>query len=89
MSDLNKLSPAALAAAMRGGTETWGQWGLIAHHIGYAEPQTARGHHYHKCRCGCQGKAKWRAMFNGLCMYEGCELSVRRFVKNPGDPRHE
>ena len=79
--ELNKLSPAALSAAMRGGTDEWGQCGSIFDHIVYVEPQTARGGHYLKCRCGCGKKAKYRAMANGLCMSEGCELSMRRFCK--------
>lgn len=79
--NLDKLSPAALSAAMRGGTAEWGQRASIAEHIGYVEPQDARGGHYLKCRCGCGAKAKYRAMFNGICMYEGCELSARRSAK--------
>jgi len=81
MIDLNKLSKPALAAAMRGGTVEWGKRASVFEHIGYVEPQDARRGHYRKCRCGCGGKAKFRAMFNGVCMYEGCELSVHRFVK--------
>lgn len=80
--DLSKLSPAALAAAMRGGTAEWGRRACVGEHIGYVEPQDARRGQYRKCRCGCAGKAKFRAMFNGICMYSGCELSVRRFVKH-------
>lgn len=79
--DLNKLSASALSAAMRGGTAEWGQRASIMEHVGYVEPQTARGRHYRKCGCGCGRKAKYRAMFNGICMSEGCELSMHRFVK--------
>lgn len=78
---MDKLSPAALSAALRGGTMEWGQRASIAEHIGYVEPQDARGRHYLKCRCGCRGKAKFRVMFNGICMHEGCELSARRCAK--------
>lgn len=81
MTDLNKLSPGALKAAMRGGTKGWGQRASILDNVGYVEPQNARGGHYLKCRCGCAGRAKFRAMFNGICMAEGCELSMRRFAK--------
>jgi hypothetical protein len=81
MADLGKLSPAALAAAMKGGTDEWGQRASILEHVGYVEPQTGRGGHYLKCRCGCGQRAKHRAMFNGICMAEGCELSMRRFGK--------
>lgn len=80
MTDLRKLSAPALKAAMTGGTTEWGERASINEHIGYVEPQDARGGHYRKCRCGCEGKAKFRAMFNGICMYEGCELSATRFA---------
>lgn len=78
---LNKLSPAALRAAMKGGADEWGQRASVFEHVGYVEPQTARRCHYLKCRCGCGTKAKFRAMFNGVCMSEGCEISMHRFVK--------
>lgn len=81
MTDFSKLSPAAIAAAARGGIVEWGKHGSIAEHVGYVEPQDARGGHYLKCLCGCNGRAKHRAMFNGVCMAEGCELSMHRFVK--------
>ncbi len=75
---LNDLSLAALKAAMEGGTEAWGQHGSIFQHRLYVEPQEARGSHYRKCQCGCGLKAKFRLMANGVCMSEGCELSLRR-----------
>ncbi len=82
---LNELSPAALKAAMEGGMEEWGQHGSIFQHRLYVEPQDARGGHYRKCRCGCGTKAKFRLMANGVCMSEGCELSLRRAVKTGCD----
>lgn len=82
MPDLTKLSPAALSSAMRSGTDGWGQWGSIEHHGLYVEPQDGRGSHYLKCRCGCGGRARYRAMANGICMAEGCELSMRRLAKH-------
>ena len=78
MVDLGKLTPQALKAAMTGGTEEWGMRGSRADHVMYVEPQTARGRNYRKCYCGCGGKAKFRLMANGICMGEGCELSLRR-----------
>ena len=77
----NELSPAALKAAMEGGTEAWGQYGSIVQHCLYVEPQDARGGHYRKCRCGCGSNAKFRLMANGVCMGEGCELSLRREMR--------
>lgn len=81
MVDLNKLSPAALAAAMRGGTSSWGQWGSVLDHAVYVEPQTPNRGQYRKCHCGCGGKAKFGLMANGMCMSVGCELSMRRCAK--------
>jgi hypothetical protein len=78
---LNDLSPQELKAAMKTGTETWGQEASISTHAGYVEPQGARRGHYLKCNCGCGGRAKFRAMFNGICMAEGCEISMHRFAK--------
>jgi hypothetical protein len=77
---LNDLSPEALKAAIRGGTDSWGRLGSADRHIRYAEPQTARGSHYLKCHCGCGAKAKWRGMANGVCLTEGCEWSMRRWA---------
>lgn len=79
--DLNKLSPRALSAAMKGGTKEWGERASIHEHVGYVERQTARGPNYLKCHCGCGQKAKYRAMFNGICMSEGCEMAMHRFAR--------
>lgn len=80
-SGLHNLSPSTLKAVMRGGADEWGERASIFEHVGYVEPQTARGGHYLKCRCGCGQRAKFRAMYNGICMSEGCEMSMRRHVK--------
>ncbi len=80
MRSLNELTPAALRAAMTGGPVEWGQRGSVLEHILYAEPQTARRGHYLKCRCGCGGRARFRGMANGVCLAEGCELSIRRWA---------
>lgn len=80
--NLNKLSLAALKAAMEGGMEAWGQHGSITQHRVYIEPQDARRGHYRKCHCGCGAKAKFRLMANGVCMTEGCELSLRRRARS-------
>jgi hypothetical protein len=84
VADLNKLSPAALSAAMRGGTDAWGQHGSAMQHVMYVESQTPNRGQYRKCRCGCGGKAKFRAMANGVCLASGCELDCRRFVRKYG-----
>jgi hypothetical protein len=81
---LTKLSPAALKAAMQGGTEAWGQWGSVLEHIRYAEPITGRRGR-RKCSCGCGKRATHKGFANGICLMSGCELAVRRWVRNPVD----
>ena len=83
---LNDLSPVALKAAIKTGIEAWGQEASIRTHAGYVEPQDARRGHYLKCRCGCNGRAKFRAMFNGICMAEGCEISLHRWIRQLATP---
>ncbi len=78
---LSGLSPQAFKAALRTGTKGWGQRGSLFDHALYVEPQGARRGHYLKCRCGCGGKARFRLMANGVCMSEGCELSLRRRIR--------
>lgn len=83
MPDLNKLSPAALSAAMRGGTAAWGEVGSAADHVRYLEPINSR----RKCHCGCGGRKTHAGMANGVCLMSGCELRVRRWVKGASDGR--
>ena len=80
MIDLNKLSPAALSAAMRGGTAGWGEHGG-PDHIRYMEPMPKRPGRRRKCHCGCGGPKTHSGMANGVCLVSGCELYVRRWVK--------
>lgn len=77
--DLTKLSPAALKAAMEGGTTDWGEWGSATQHRLYAEPISSR----RKCR-RCKGRETHVAMANGVALTSGCELHVRRFIKRLG-----
>lgn len=78
MTNLNGLSPQALRAAMKGGTEAWGRWGSAEHHVRYAEPVVTR----RRCRCGCKGRVTHNGKANGIALADGCELSVRRWVKS-------
>lgn len=80
MPDLNELSRAALSAAMRGGTAGWGQIGSALDSIRYAEPQEPQRRK--KCYCGCGKRATHRGMANGVCLMIGCELYVRRWVRD-------
>jgi hypothetical protein len=78
--DLNKLSKAALSAAMKGGTEGWGQYADASSHVRYCEPDKVRGRK-RRCSCGCGGPATHVGIANGLALAGGCELSMRRWVK--------
>jgi len=81
MVDLNTLSPETLKAAVRGGTSSWGQCGNDAG-IRYCEklpPKNSR----RKCPCGCGGRATHTGANNGVVLCSGCELSIRRWVRNP------
>lgn len=81
---LNKLGKAALAAAMRGGTEGWGQVASAAEHVRYAQPVRAASRR--RCNCGCERRATHLGMANGIGLMSGCELSVQRWIKT-GTPR--
>lgn len=75
---LNELSPAALKAAMQGGTEAWGSWGSALEHIRYMEPQPANSRR--RCPCGCRKRATHLGMANGVGLISGCEPSMLRWV---------
>jgi len=77
MTDLSSLSKHALAAAMTGGTESWGEWGSAVDHVRYMEANTSK----RMCRCGCRKRANWSGRANGITLTMGCELTIRRWVK--------
>ena len=81
---LNRLSPAALKAAMTTGAACWGQWGSVAHHALYVDPidpallpVRRRG----MCRCGCRKKDTHSVKANGVALMQGCEMAARRWAK--------
>lgn len=78
--DIGKLPKAARSAAMRGGTDGWGQIGSAAEYVRYALPTEPRSRR--RCTCGCKRRATHKGMVNGVCLRGGCELSIRRWVKN-------
>lgn len=78
MPDLNMMSQAARSAAMRGGTDGWGRVGGLPGQIRYYEPASGIRR---LCNCGCRRRATHRGMANGVCLTMGCELSMRRWVK--------
>ncbi len=77
---LNSMHPNELRAAMQGGTTAWGHWGSANEHIRYslALPKIKARR---QCPCGCGNKATHAKMANGVSLGRGCELSVRRWVK--------
>lgn len=79
MVDLNTMSPAARSAAMRGGVDGWGQVGGLLGQICYHEPVDPKSRR--RCDCGCGLRATHRGMANGVCLTMGCDLSMRRWVK--------
>jgi len=79
MAELNRMSPAALKAAMQGGTALWGQVGSATEHVRYAEPIVPKSRR--KCWCGCGGKKTHKGMANGICLTTACELGIRRWLK--------
>jgi len=79
MVDLNKLNKPALSAAMRGGTEGWGEMGSSTMNVRYIDlaPSMAR----RRCHCGCDGRATHRGLANGVCLVSGCQMAILRWVK--------
>ena len=73
---------AALSAAMRGGTASWGQRASATEHVRYCEPAPDKRR---RCRCGCKGAATHLGKAQGIALMGGCEMSVRRWVRNPAD----
>lgn len=85
MSDwINDLSPAALSAAIRGGTSAWGRMGSVSN-VRYA--QASPGTFRRRCRCGCKRRATHLGMANGVCLMSGCEFEVAYWVKHGYPPR--
>lgn len=80
MVDLSKLSKQARVAAMRGGTDGWGQLGSSADDVRYAEP-VVDPRSRRLCTCGCKRRSTHKGMANGVCLTSGCELSMARWVK--------
>lgn len=82
MVDLNKLSPKALAAAMKGGTAGWGEVASASQHVRYSEPLPRRPGRRKKCWCGCNGPKTHVGKANGIALASGCELRIARWVRD-------
>ena len=76
---LNDLDPRALAAALTGGTTSWGEHGSTRHarYFCEASPRSRR-----RCHCGCKRRATYCGMANGVSLTMGCELYIRRWMKD-------
>lgn len=59
----------------------WGVYGSASEHKRYIEkyrlPARKR-----RCSCGCEQKPTHLGMANGVALIAGCELSVRRWVRD-------
>lgn len=77
--DLSKLPPKALAAAIKGGTDGWGQVASARTDVRYSQP--VRPASRRRCSCGCRRRATLMGMANGLALATGCELAIARWVK--------
>lgn len=58
-------------------------WGSASVHTRYLE-RIERGefHHRRRCGCGCKTRRTHRGMANGVCLITGCELLIRRWVRD-------
>ncbi|PCI14294.1 MAG: hypothetical protein COB71_02905 [Thiotrichales bacterium] len=58
----------------------FGQHGSAEDHKRYMEQVISQGRR--RCHCGCTKRATHRGMANGVCLTIGCELYVRRWVRD-------
>jgi len=80
MIDISNLSPAARSAAMRGGTDEWGWHANARTDVRYMEPVPSKSRK--RCQCGCKKRATHRGMAKGMALTKGCEMKVRRWVRD-------
>lgn len=59
---------------------TFGKYGSATEHQRYVEKNTYRKQRV--CSCGCNTTATSKGMANGVCLIEGCDLRVRRWVRD-------
>jgi len=75
----------ARVRAIAAGQEAWGAWGSATEHQRHMWRITGRGGRC-RCDCGCGGRATHSGGANGLALMGGCELSVRRWVRDGYQP---
>lgn len=59
---------------------SFGQYGSATEHQRYAEQVEPRSRR--RCHCGCKNRATHRGMANGVALIAGCDLYVRRWVRD-------
>lgn len=58
----------------------WGSHGSATAHLHYLAPMPSTSRR--RCRCGCKSRSTHIGMANGVALMSGCELSVRRWVRD-------
>jgi hypothetical protein len=58
----------------------FGKYGSATDHNRYME--TMKPTSRRRCLCGCKRRATHKGMANGVCLMLGCELYVRRWVRD-------
>lgn len=64
----------------RGAGMDWGRYGSTTEHQRYMEPVKSKSRQ--RCHCGCKTQATHLGMANGLALMSGCDLYVRRWVRD-------
>jgi hypothetical protein len=73
-------SPAEVRARLYSPGE-YGRYGSAIEHQRYIQRTSKPSRR--RCGCGCNGRVTHAGMANGLCLTSGCELSMRRWVRDP------
>lgn len=83
MIDIRDMQAKELEALLSGSSEAWGCYASVKEHKRYvvAIPSTRDKRRIRKCKCGCNRRSTHQGKCNGISMYTGCELSVRRWAK--------
>jgi hypothetical protein len=59
---------------------TWGEHGSATEHQRYLQQISPKNRS--RCRCGCKTRATHTGCANGVALMSGCELHVRRWVRD-------
>lgn len=59
---------------------SFGKYGSATGHKRYMEPIDSKSRR--RCTCGCKKRSTHIGMANGVGLTTGCELSVRRWVRD-------